>query len=174
MIPRMMMTTTWTLALLHQASLIPLLPPIQFGLFHLRRTARRVLRKRSNEEKKFRSHPELLLKRENWAFTRELRECDVGILGAGDVARETALLLEGFGATVRVCSRNQPSVAIRGAQWYAATELRDFYKNLDALVIACPLTQLTKSSVGMSQFALMRNGIIVNSARAESPEVVQW
>jgi len=131
-----------------------------------------LLRGFHREEKKFRSHPELLLKRENWAFTRELRECDVGILGAGDVARETALLLEGFGATVRVCSRNQPSVAIRGAQWYGATELRDFYKNLDALVIACPLTQLTKSSVGMSQFALMRNGIIVNSARAEILELL--
>jgi glyoxylate/hydroxypyruvate reductase len=89
------------------------------------------------------------------------------IVGLGSVGRAVAGACAPFGIEVWGMGRTAPKGAIDGLQRYVEPDnLQQALGEVDALVLACPLTDLTRNLIGRQEIAMMRHGaIIINIAR---------
>lgn len=103
---------------------------------------------------------------------RELRDSTVGIVGYGSVGRQTARLLQGFGAKVLAAKHNamhpeDTGYTIEGLgdpqgdfvhRLYPIQALNSMLKECDAAVICTPLTPETSGLVGEAALAALKPG----------------
>ncbi|WP_405392307.1 D-2-hydroxyacid dehydrogenase [Streptomyces sp. NBC_01102] len=96
---------------------------------------------------------------------QEVRGKTVGVIGLGDLGRSTARLLTALGAVVVGLRRGHGDVP-EVHRTYRADGLAEFLGQLDALVIAAPLTVQTRSMIGERELALLpRGAYLVNVGR---------
>ncbi|MGH2632000.1 MAG: D-2-hydroxyacid dehydrogenase, partial [Tepidiformaceae bacterium] len=103
-------------------------------------------------------------------FTRELAGKTVGILGLGEIGRETSRRARAFDIHV-IASRR---TVVAGAsdpdadELFAHSNLDELLARSDYLVVAVPLTPETRGMLGAAEFAKMKpTASIVNVARGE-------
>jgi phosphoglycerate dehydrogenase-like enzyme len=92
--------------------------------------------------------------------TEELAGKRVLMVGAGDVAQETASRLHAFAATTTFVARSaRPGV-------HAIEQLQELLPHHDAVVLAVPLTEATRALCGQAFMAAMPEGsVLVNASR---------
>jgi glyoxylate/hydroxypyruvate reductase len=98
-----------------------------------------------------------------------LRGSRVLLVGLGGVGREVAGLLAATGVEVWAAGRPGRSYNVAGVTRYTDDEhLSDVLGSVDALVLACPLTDRTRNLIGARELALLRPGaVLVNLARGQ-------
>jgi phosphoglycerate dehydrogenase-like enzyme len=99
--------------------------------------------------------------------TTLLRGSRVLLVGLGGIGREVARLLAAVGVEVVGAGLPGKSYDVHGVTAYVAdTQIGEVLGSVDALVLACPLTERTRHLIGERELALMRPGsVIVNVAR---------
>ena len=113
----------------------------------------------------------------------ELRDHTMGILGYGCIGRECGRLASSFGMTVLAASSSGKQAPARGftiegtgdaegvipKAWYSSndtTSLQDFLEQVDILVVACPLTEVTRNIISDKTITcLKKSAYIINIAR---------
>ncbi len=89
------------------------------------------------------------------------------LVGLGGAGRAVARLLAAAG--VEVCGTGRPGrrYDVPGvASYVASDQLHQVLPEVDALVLACPLTEQTRGLIGAAELALMRQGsVLVNISR---------
>ncbi|MBN8940221.1 MAG: D-glycerate dehydrogenase [Rhizobiales bacterium] len=95
----------------------------------------------------------------------ELTGKTLGILGMGRIGRGIADRARAFGMKIGYHNRSAlPPELAKGAVHHA--DARDFLGAIDALAIACPLTETTRGFLNAERIAAMKpGGIVVNIAR---------
>jgi glyoxylate reductase len=100
----------------------------------------------------------MIRRREGWQFALDfmlgesLEGKQVGIVGAGRIGRETARLVEAFGATTCLSRRGEP--------------LDSLLASSDVVSLHCPLTAETHHLIDAAALAAMRpSAVLVNTAR---------
>ncbi len=100
---------------------------------------------------------------------RELRGTSAGIIGLGQVGRAVARACHALGVRVIGTRRTAtgPRAAIEGVDVLVRSgELSTMLREVDALVLACPLTPQTQGLIGDAELRSMKRGaILVNIAR---------
>lgn len=101
--------------------------------------------------------------------TALLRGSRVLLVGLGGVGREVAGLLAAAGLEVYGVGRPGREYRVPGVfEYLADTQIRDALGKVDALVLACPLTERTHHLIGRRELALLRPGaVVVNLARGQ-------
>ena len=95
----------------------------------------------------------------------ELRGWTVGIIGLGNAGLAIARLLRPFGVRL-LGMRRHPEPVPDVEAVYPREDMRQFLAQLDALVIAAPLTPETRGMIGAAQLAQLRPGAyLVNVGR---------
>jgi glyoxylate/hydroxypyruvate reductase len=99
--------------------------------------------------------------------TALLRGSSVLLVGLGGVGREVARLLAAVGVEVYGAGRPGRAYQVPGVSRYLAdTEISGVLGTVDALVLACPLTERTRHLIGRRELALLRQGaVVVNLSR---------
>ncbi len=99
--------------------------------------------------------------------TALLRGSRVLLVGLGGVGREVARLLAAVGVEVSGAGRPGRTYQVPGVSRYLAdTEIGGVLGTVDALVLACPLTERTRHLIGRRELALLRQGaVVVNLSR---------
>lgn len=96
----------------------------------------------------------------------ELRECTLGLLGFGAIAREVSRRALAFDMTVQVHDPYVPATNIRDAG-ALPVELDDLWRSSTAISLHVPLTTQTEGVVNEHRLSQMRPGsFLVNTARA--------
>ena len=97
---------------------------------------------------------------------RVLRGLTLGVLGYGAIGRQIARRARACGMHV-IGLKNDPSVGAEGADEMFGPEGREeLFRRSDFLVVALPLTEATRRSVGAAEFALMKpESYLINIAR---------
>lgn len=111
---------------------------------------------------------------------RELRDCTVGIVGYGSIGRQTARLLQPFGATVLAAKRDvmhpeDPDYAPEGMgdpqgdlvhRLYPIQALRSMLKESDFVIVTLPLTPETRGIVGAAELAVLKpTAFLIDTSR---------
>lgn len=106
----------------------------------------------------------------NWgriAGLRRLHGAKLGLLGFGEIGRETALIARGFGLDVVYHQRNRQDSATEaefGVRYGSFEEVM----GCDVLSVQLPFNEKTRGMVDAAALALMPEGaILINTARAE-------
>ena len=89
------------------------------------------------------------------------------LVGLGGAGRAVARLLAAAGVEVRGAGRPGRRYDVPGvASYVASDQLHQVLPEVDALVLACPLTEQTRGLIGAAELALMRQGsVLVNISR---------
>jgi len=89
------------------------------------------------------------------------------LVGLGGAGRSVARLLAAAGVEVYGAGRPGHRYDVPGvASYLASDQLRQVLPEVDALVLACPLTEQTRGLIGAPELALMRQGsVLVNISR---------
>jgi phosphoglycerate dehydrogenase-like enzyme len=91
------------------------------------------------------------------------------VVGLGGIGRQVARLLAAAG--VEVCGAGRPGhrYDVPGVTSYTdSARLADVLPRMDALVLACPLTEATRLLIGAAELALLpRGAVLVNIARGQ-------
>jgi len=91
------------------------------------------------------------------------------LVGLGGAGRAVARLLAAAG--VQVCGAGRPGhrYDVPGLTSYVASDqIRQVLPEMDALVLACPLTEQTRGLIGTGELALLRPGaVLVNISRGQ-------
>jgi phosphoglycerate dehydrogenase-like enzyme len=98
----------------------------------------------------------------------ELAGKTVGLVGVGHIGSAIAVRSAAFGMrTIAIASRERPPE--EGIDWIGDKERLDELMSLaDYVVIACPLSDSTRSLIGKAQIAAMKpSGVLINIARGE-------
>lgn len=113
--------------------------------------------------------PELRRRRPFGSLGGELSGATVGIVGFGGIGQETARRALAFGMRVLTYTRRPEVVAQSGIpihRAYGPGERDDFFREVDHLVLAAPLTDTTRGIVDRESLALMKHGsYLVNVSR---------
>ena len=101
--------------------------------------------------------------------TTQLRGSSALLVGLGGVGREVARLLAAVGVRVIGAGRPGREYQVDGVASYVAdTELGSVLPEVDALVLACPLTTRTYHLIGSAELEQLRPGaVVVNVARGQ-------
>ena len=95
----------------------------------------------------------------------ELDGLILGILGYGDIGKETARIGRAFGMRVIAHSRSLTE-SIQGE--VEAVSLSDLFRSSDLLSLHCPLTEETEKVVNPDNLATMKpNAILINTGRGQ-------
>jgi glyoxylate/hydroxypyruvate reductase len=91
------------------------------------------------------------------------------LVGLGGTGRQVARLLSAAGVQVCGAGRAGRTYDVPGVTSYVAdTEIRSVLPEVDALVLACPLTERTRHLIGAPEFAALRPGcVLVNISRGQ-------
>jgi glyoxylate/hydroxypyruvate reductase len=91
------------------------------------------------------------------------------VVGLGGIGRQVARLLSATG--VQVCGAGRPGVSydLPGITGYVDTgALAPVLPDIDALILACPLTEQTRHLIGARELALLpRGAVVVNVSRGQ-------
>jgi phosphoglycerate dehydrogenase-like enzyme len=89
------------------------------------------------------------------------------LVGLGGIGRQVARLLAAVGVEVCGAGRSGRDYDVPGVTCYLASDrLGEALPGVDALVLACPLTEQTRGLIGRREFGLMRRGaVLVNVSR---------
>jgi phosphoglycerate dehydrogenase-like enzyme len=89
------------------------------------------------------------------------------LVGLGGAGRAVARLLAAAGVEVYGAGRPGHRYDVPGvASYVASDQLHQVLPEVDALVLACPLTEQTRGLIGAAELALMRQGsVLVNISR---------
>lgn len=100
-----------------------------------------------------------------------LRYRKVGLLGYGHINKKIHLFLAGFDVEFSILRRNwskQKQVLPTPVKKYNPSQLHDFLKEIDILIIAIPVTSLTKGMIKNKELKIFgSNGLLVNVGRGE-------
>lgn len=101
--------------------------------------------------------------------SRSLDGMRVLVVGLGGVGRAVVAALPPFGVEVWGNSRTQPAAPLPGlARFVPTAALGQALGEVDALVLACPLTDATRGMIGRAEIARLKPGaILVNIARGQ-------
>jgi glyoxylate/hydroxypyruvate reductase len=101
--------------------------------------------------------------------TGQLAGSSVLLVGLGGVGREVARLLAAAGVRVRGAGRPGREYDVPGVASYITDEqLGSALPEVDALILACPLTDRTRGLIGRRELDLLRPGaVVVNLARGQ-------
>lgn len=92
----------------------------------------------------------------------------VGLQAFGQVSRNVAKVLQGFGVKVTAIDPYCPADVIKAAGVDVATDIASLYANNDIVSIHIPATPDTIGSIGRELIESMpKNGILINTARKE-------
>ncbi|KAI9334647.1 D-isomer specific 2-hydroxyacid dehydrogenase [Zopfochytrium polystomum] len=100
----------------------------------------------------------------------------VGVVGTGQIGRQFAKIMRGFGCTV-LCYDKFPSQEV--AQWEGCeyVGLDELYQRSRIVSLHCPLTEETRHMINNESLAKMRDGvIIVNTSRGglvDTPDLIR-
>ena len=99
----------------------------------------------------------------------QLRGSTALLVGLGGVGRAVARLLDAAGVSVIGAGRPGRSYDVLGVTSYVDdTEISSVLPDVDALVLACPLTTRTFHLIGRAELELLRPGaVVVNIARGQ-------
>ncbi len=102
-----------------------------------------------------------------WPYTfGELYGSHVGLLGYGDIGRETAKRLKAFGCQLTAIRRSPGKPDDWVDAVYPYTDLDDILPNLDFLVCSLPHTQFTEGLLPLRRLQMLPNhAVIVNVGR---------
>jgi len=100
---------------------------------------------------------------------RQIEGTRVLLVGLGGTGRQVARLLSAAGVQVCGAGRAGHSYDVPGVTSYVAdTEIGSVLPDVDALVLACPLTERTRHLIGAPELALLRPGcVLVNISRGQ-------
>jgi phosphoglycerate dehydrogenase-like enzyme len=100
-----------------------------------------------------------------------LRYKNIGLLGYGAINQKVHRFLSGFDVEFSILRKNwekQNTPLPTKAKRYEFSQLHDFLKNIDILIIAVPVTSLTKKMIEKNELELLgHNGLVVNISRGE-------
>lgn len=105
-------------------------------------------------------------------FQREIRGATAGILGYGSIGRETARLAKAMGMKIHVYGRNLPAdmsqipiyripgtgdpEGILPDKAFVTGQEKDFYSDLDFLILTAPLTKKTEGIIGERELGFLQ------------------
>jgi len=113
----------------------------------------------------------------------ELRDHTIGILGYGCIGRECGRLASAFGMTVLAASSSGKQAPARGftvqntgdaegripKAWFSSNDpasVKEFLESVDILVLACPLTNVTRNMISDKTIRyLKKSAYVINIAR---------
>tara|TARA_E500000178_G_scaffold282007_1_gene282441 strand:+ start:947 stop:1945 length:999 start_codon:yes stop_codon:yes gene_type:complete len=96
----------------------------------------------------------------------ELSDKTIGILGYGKIGKEIAKRIKPFGVKIYGYSRIPRKKDKYLNEIFLSRSLKETIKQLDYLIIACPLTDITKNLINKSTLNLMKeSAVIINIAR---------
>ncbi|MBR4744604.1 MAG: hydroxyacid dehydrogenase [Oscillospiraceae bacterium] len=100
---------------------------------------------------------------------RELPDCSVGLVGFGDIGRETAKLLRAFGVKRILCTKQTPLSPVEeeafGVRFCSVDQL---LAESDIVSLHLPVTADTAGMAGSAFFSAMKDGaLFVNTSRGE-------
>jgi D-3-phosphoglycerate dehydrogenase len=96
---------------------------------------------------------------------RELHGRTLGVIGFGRIGREVALRARAFGMPV-VAHDSLVRIAPAGFDWVKITDRDTVLRECDVLTLHVPLTDDTRHSISVREFALMQKGaVLVNASR---------
>lgn len=99
---------------------------------------------------------------------KELGDCTIGLVGFGDIAKETARLLAAFGAKVIYYNRTKMSKEVEAQYRVTYHSLGEVLAESDIVSLHVPVTAETTNMVNESFFAGMKKGaLLINTARGE-------
>ena len=100
---------------------------------------------------------------------RELPDCSVGLVGFGDIGRETANLLRAFGVKSILCTKRTPlSPAEEEAFGVRFCGIDQLLAESDIVSLHLPVNADTAGMAGSAFFSAMKNGaLFVNTSRGE-------
>ncbi|GHV92925.1 3-phosphoglycerate dehydrogenase [Spirochaetia bacterium] len=108
---------------------------------------------------------------------RDIQGKTVGVLGAGKIAKEVIKLAQCFHTNI-ICNTLHPEVHTELIGQVKFVEIQKLFLDADILTIHVPLTDATRSLIGIKELALMKNdAILINTARLEIfnvNELVVW
>lgn len=116
------------------------------------------------------SYKDRMIRQGEWASLRvgafaesEISGKKLGLVGFGAIAQEIARIAYfGFDMRVAAATRSQRD----GPPHVLQTTLNDVLRESDVIVLACPLTEMTRGLIGTAEFAAMKPGTaIINIAR---------
>lgn len=94
----------------------------------------------------------------------ELAGKTIGIVGFGEIGRQTARLATAFGMNVMVHTRTERRVA--GLEHVSYVTLEELLRRSDIVSLHCPLTPETKEMINRETIAMMkRTALLINTAR---------
>jgi phosphoglycerate dehydrogenase-like enzyme len=109
--------------------------------------------------------------RDDDARSIPLRDRKVGLLGYGAVNKKVHRFMAGFQVEFAILRRTweKKEEELHGtASKFTYEQLNDFFEEIDILIVAVPLTSLTKGMIKMEQLQLLgEKGIVVNVGRGE-------
>ena len=86
----------------------------------------------------------------------------VGIVGAGAIGRQVAMLCKAFGCTVLAYNRSAVSSPVIDEQ----VSLHELLQRAEIVSLHCPLTDATRGLIGKEELALMKkSALLINTAR---------
>lgn len=97
---------------------------------------------------------------------KELGDCTVGLVGMGDIASETARMLQVFGPKVIYYSRHEaPAERTYGARYVSMEEL---LKESDFVSLHVPVTEETRNMANEAFLSRMKEGaFLINTSRGD-------
>jgi len=94
--------------------------------------------------------------------TAQLRGKRWGVVGMGNIGRETARLASAFGCDVAYASTS----GVERKEDYPALPLAQLLAQSDVVSVHCPLTERTRGLIGAAELAAMKpTAVIINVAR---------
>ncbi len=105
------------------------------------------------------------------AVSIPLRFKKVGLLGYGAINQKVHRFLNGFDVEFCILRKHwekQESPLPAKVERYELSQLNEFLKNVNILIIAVPVTSLTRKMIGKKELGLLGlNGLIINVSRGE-------
>ncbi len=107
-----------------------------------------------------------------WVLAKEMVQLSgktIGVIGYGKIGKAIVKRAKSFGMKIIATRRLQKKNERRGSlELIPTSEIEYLYKESDFIVVACPLTHLTKGMIGLAEFGKMKNSsIIINIARGQ-------
>ena len=102
--------------------------------------------------------------------TVQLSRCTLGIIGYGEIGKELSKLAKAFGMKVLATRRLQKKIENKRYVdvLYPTSEIDSILKGSDFLVLACPLTPLTKNMINKKSFKKMKKeSYLINTSRGD-------
>ncbi len=103
---------------------------------------------------------------DNESKSLPIRYRNIGLVGYGSVNQYVHQFIRGFGATIHVLKNRIVENPDAGVKFYTSNQREDFYRNIDTLLIAVPLTSKTTNMISEHELNLLgKDGLLINAAR---------